>query len=353
MLVIFVVMPLIALLLGFAVAYGLTLLLTILPVLKQEPFRTFLGVIVILTVAPLIAVLMIYTERKVAARLHGRLGPYLVGKPHGWLQMIADALKMLLKEDIVPRKADRFLFNLAPVIFVSSALVAFSVIPADRNAVLMDWSVGLLFVIAVAGFPIIGSVIAGFASNSKYPLISAVRTAGVMLAYEIPLVLSLLVPVVLAGSFNIMNIVEAQRYPFALVPVVGQVALVIFFLTSLAETNRAPFDIPEAESELVSGVNVEYSGMKFGFFYLGEYLFSFVGAVLVVLLFLGGWKGPVLPGWAWMIIKVYIVYLIILLVRWTYFRLRLDQLIDLSWKYLIPISFINFVLAVLYKYYYM
>ncbi len=354
MLMIFVILPLVSLLVAFLIAFLMGFLFGTFPVLASEPLRSIIVGAVVVTASLIISVLMIYTERKVAARLHGRLGPYLVGRPHGWLQLIADALKMLLKEDIVPRKADKFLFNLAPILFVFSAILAFAVVPADNGAVLFDWDLGILFILAVAGFPIIGNILAGFASNSKYPLISAVRSAGVMLAYEVPLVLTILVPVVLAGSFNLTDIVEAQKsLPYIFVPIVGQVAFIIFLITSLAETNRAPFDIAEAESELVSGANVEYSGMKFGFFYLGEYIFHFISAILIVIFFLAGWHGLFLPGWAWMVIKVYFVYVFLLLIRWTYTRYRLDQFIALAWKWLIPLSFANFILAVLVKYYFM
>ncbi|MEO0202221.1 MAG: NADH-quinone oxidoreductase subunit NuoH [candidate division WOR-3 bacterium] len=347
-----IILPVFSLLVAFIIYVVFSFLFSTIPT-NNIIIRSFLQALVILLATPLASIIVIYTERKVAARLHSRIGPYLVGIPHGWLQLVADALKMLLKEDIIPKQADKFLFNLSPIIFTASSILAFSVIPLSEDIVFINWDLALLFLIAIGSIPIISSTLAGFSSRSKYPLISAIRTAGVLLAYEIPLVLSILSIAVLANSFNLIEIVKAQsNLPFIFVPIIGQVSFIVFLLCSLSETNRAPFDIAEAESEIVSGVNVEYSGMKFGLFYLGEYLFSIVSAILITLLFLGGWHGPsILPPWAWSILKAYFVYLLILFIRWTYMRLRLDQLIALSWKWLIPISFLNFLLAVLYKFY--
>ncbi len=354
MLLTLVILPAITLLLAFLIFLAFNLLIPLIPT-QNLILKSLIEALIILVATPLSAIIAIYTERKVAAQLHSRLGPYIVGIPHGWLQMIADALKMLLKEDIIPGNADKLLFNLAPIIFTASSILAFAVIPLSEKIVFVNWDLALLFLIAIGSFPIIASAIAGWASNSKYPLISAIRTAGVLLAYEIPLVLSILSVVVLANSFNLIEIVKAQsKLPFILIPIIGQVSFIVFLLCSLAETNRAPFDIAEAESEIVSGTNVEYSGMKFGLFYLGEYLFTIVNSLLITLLFLGGWHGPkFLPDWAWTIMKAYFVYILLLFIRWSYMRFRLDQLIELSWKWLIPIAFINLMLAVIYRFYFL
>lgn len=353
MLLTFIILPTLTIIIAFLIFYVFSFLFSTLNI-NNVFLKSLIQSLVILISAPLSAILVIYIERKVAARIHSRMGPYLVGYPHGWLQLIADALKMLLKEDIVPKNADKFLFNLAPILFTSASIMAFSVVPLDEKIVFVNWDLAILFLFAIGSIPILASVIAGWSSNSKYPFISAIRTAGVLLAYEIPLVLSVLSIVVLANSFNLVEIVKAQKnMPFIFVPIIGQVSFIVFLLCSLAETNRAPFDISEAESEIVSGVNVEYSGMKFGLFYLGEYLFITISSILITLLFLGGWNGPsILPPFIWTIIKVYFVYIFLLFIRWSYMRLRLDQLIELSWKWLIPISFINFILAVLYKFYF-
>ncbi|MCX7948248.1 MAG: NADH-quinone oxidoreductase subunit NuoH [candidate division WOR-3 bacterium] len=350
MLLTLVILPIII----FVIAFGIFFVFSfILSHFTNFYIKSFLELLVILIAAPISAILVIYTERKFAARLHSRIGPYLVGRPHGYLQLVADALKMLMKEDSIPKQADKFIFNLSPIIFTASSILAFSVIPLSEKVVFINWDLAILFLLAVGSIPIISSTLAGWSSNSKYPMISAIRTAGVLLAYEIPLVLSILSIAVLANSFNLIEIVKAQsNMPFILIPIIGQISFIVFLLCALAETNKAPFDIPEAESELVSGVNVEYSGMKFGLFYLGEYLFTVVNSLLITLLFLGGWHGPkFLPDWAWTILKAYFVYLLLLLIRWSYMRLRLDQLIELSWKWLIPISFVNLILAILYRLY--
>ncbi len=309
-------------------------------------FAPILFLIIALLVGPVLA----YLERKIAARLQNRIGPYYVGRPHGWLQIIADGLKLLSKEDIVPKDADKLLFNLAPLFFASVALWAFAPIPLDERIYIInaDWS--LILVFAIASLEPITAIMAGWGSSSKYPIISSIRALGQMISYEIPFVLGVLTPAVFYGTLNIYEIIKAQgNFWFVFVPVLGQISLILTLFGLFAETNRAPLDIAEAESELVSGFNVEYSGIKFGLFYLGEWIYLFAGSLLISALFFGGWQGPFLPGIAWTLIKGFLLFSIIVFLRWTFLRLRLDQMTSLSWKVLVPISILNFLLAAGYK----
>jgi NADH-quinone oxidoreductase subunit H len=287
-----------------------------------------------------------WLERKFAGRLQSRIGPYWVGRPHGWLQPIADALKLLVKEDITPSKSDRFLFNLAPVWVVITSLLGFAFLPITANWVLVNMDLGLLYFSAIGSLIVIGIFMAGWASNSKYALLSALRAAAQMVAYEVPLLLSILVPAVLAGSLDFKEIIRAQDgYWFILFPVVGQLSGLTFLLAALAEGNRIPFDLSEAESELVAGFSVEYSGMKFAYFYLAEYVHLLAVSLLVSILFLGGPLGPLFPGGIWVAIKTLAVFLGILWIRWSFLRVRIDQLIILNWKVLTPLTLVNLLLA--------
>jgi NADH-quinone oxidoreductase subunit H len=287
-----------------------------------------------------------WLERKFSGRLQSRIGPYWVGRPHGWLQPIADGLKLLIKEDITPAKVDRFLFNLAPVWVVVISFLGFAFLPLTANWVLVNIDLGLLYFSAIGSLIVIGVFIAGWASNNKYALLSALRTAAQMVAYEIPLILSLLVPATLAGSLDFHDIIQAQNgFWFILFPVIGQISALTFLLAALAEGNRIPFDLPEAESELVAGFSVEYSGMKFAYFYLGEYVHLLAVSLLVSILFLGGPIGPFFHGGIWIAIKTLAVFLGILWVRWSFLRVRIDQMMMLNWKVLTPLSLVNLLLA--------
>jgi NADH-quinone oxidoreductase subunit H len=287
-----------------------------------------------------------WVERKFAGRLQSRVGPYLVGRPHGWLQPIADALKLFIKEDITPSKSDGFLFNLAPVWVVIASLIGFAFLPLTASWVLVNIDLGLLYFSATGSLIVIGIFMAGWASNNKYALISALRSAAQVVAYEVPLLLSLLVPAVLAGSLNFLDIIRAQEgYWFILFPVVGQVSFLTFLLAALAEGNRIPFDLSEAESELVAGFSVEYSGMKFAYFYLAEYVHLLAVSLLVSILFFGGPLGPFFPGGVWIAIKTIVVFLCVLWIRWSFLRVRIDQLMMLNWKVLTPLTLANLLLA--------
>jgi len=287
-----------------------------------------------------------WLERKFSGRLQSRVGPYLVGRPHGWLQPIADGLKLISKEDITPSRADRLLFNLAPAWIVVVSLLGFAFLPLTANWVLVNMDLGLLYFTAIGSLLVIGVFAAGWASNNKYALLSSLRSAAQIVAYEVPLLLSLLVPAILAGSLDFKDIIEAQKgYWFITFPVIGQISFLIFLLAALAESNKMPFDLSEAESELIAGFNIEYSGMKFAYFYLGEYAHLMAVSLLVSIVFFGGPLGPLLPGGLWIAIKTLAVFLGILWIRWSFLRIRIDQLMMLNWKFLTPISFINLLLA--------
>lgn len=287
-----------------------------------------------------------WLERKFSARMQSRVGPYLVGRPHGWLQPIADGLKLISKEDITPSKADSLLFNLAPGWVVVVSLLGFAFLPLTANWVLANLDVGLLYFTAIGSLIVIGIFLSGWSSNNKYALLSSVRSAAQIVAYEIPLLFSLLVPAILSGSLNFMDIIKAQNdLWFIAYPVIGQISFIIFLLAALAESNRMPFDLSEAESELIAGFNIEYSGMKFAYFYLGEYAHLLAVSLLVSILFFGGPLGPILPGGLWIGIKTLLVFLSILWIRWSFLRVRIDQLMMLNWKILTPVSLLNLLLA--------
>lgn len=295
----------------------------------------------------------IWFERKFAGRMQSRIGPTFVG-PAGLLQVIADAVKMLQKEDIVPAAADRVLFNLAPVFVVVFAMAGLAVVPLGEGIVTADLDIGVLFIMAMAGLMIFPNWVAGWASNNKYALLGAMRGVAQGVSYEIPLVLTAMVPVVLAGSMNLGDIVRAQAGGHWFIfwpPGPGLVAFVIFFLSSLAEANRIPFDIPEAESELVAGVTTEYTGMKFGLFYMAEYLHTLITSAVGAALFFGGWDGPISSGIHWMAIKTLFLFFLIFWVRWTLVRFRADQLMRLCWVWLLPISLLTVMVAAVWVYF--
>jgi NADH-quinone oxidoreductase subunit H len=293
----------------------------------------------------------VWLERKFLARLQIRYGPNRAGK-FGLLQPIADTIKMLTKEDIVPAAADRFIFLLAPAVVATTALMMFAVVPFGSSLtlfgkkvplVIADLNVGLLYVFALSSLGVYGVAMGGWASNSKYSLLGGIRGAAQMISYELALGLSLIPIVMLADSFSIVEIVKAQeKYPFILVQ---PFAFVIFMISAMAESKRIPFDLPEAENELGAGYHTEYSGIRFGLFFLGEYVHLQVLGALVAVLFLGGWRGPILPAPVWLLIKIILVALVMIWVRGTLPRLRYDQLMALGWKVLIPLALINIMVT--------
>ena len=280
-------------------------------------------------------------ERKFAARMQSRIGPYYVGRPHGWLQPIADALKLMLKEDVVPTAADRGVYNLAPIVFLVPCILIYATIPFAPGLGVADLNIGVLFFLAVSSLEIVGLFMGGWGSNNKYALLSAMRAVNQIISYDLPFIFAALVPVLLAGSLQLSAIVAAQRgLWFVAYPVFGQLAFVAFVVATLAAENRVPFDILEAESELVAGFRVEYSGMKFALIQLGEYAHMLGTSFLGALLFLGGWLGPG-PAWLgplWFLLKAVLVFLLVTWVRWSFVRIRVDQILAISWKVLLPAS---------------
>jgi NADH-quinone oxidoreductase subunit H len=288
-------------------------------------------------------------ERKFAARMQSRIGPYRVG-PHGLLQPIADAIKLMMKEDVVPTAADRPIYNLAPIIFVLPCMFLFATIPFAPGLGVADLNIGVLFFLAISAMEIVGLFMAGWGSNNKYALLSAMRAVNQVISYDLPFIFASLTPVLLAGSLRMSEIAAAQSdLWFIFYPVIGQLAFIAFVVSAVAAENRAPFDILEAESELVAGFRVEYSGMKFALIQLGEYSHvigsSFLGAVL----FLGAWAGPG-PEWlgpAWFLLKAMFVFLLITWVRWSFVRIRVDQILALSWKALMPFTLLLLIATAL------
>ena len=294
---------------------------------------------------------LIWIERKFLARLQVRLGPNRAGI-FGLLQPIADAVKLLVKEDIVPTQADRAIFLLAPVIVAVTALLTFAVIPIGADwtiggrsmpLLVSDLNIGLLYAFAMATLSVYGIAIGGWSSNSKFSLLGGIRGAAQMISYELTLGLSIVPVVMLAGSFSLVDIVNAQaERPFILVQ---PVAMVIFLISAMAESKRIPFDLPEAENELGAGYHMEYSGMRFGLFFLGEYVQMQVLGALLAVLFLGGWRGPWLPPIVWMLIKIMLVALFMIWVRATLPRMRYDHLMSFGWKVLIPAALVNIMVT--------
>ncbi len=310
-----------------------------------------LGVAVVGAFGLLWTLLGIWIERKVAARFQDRVGPNRVG-PFGLLQSIADAVKIVLKEDIMNRYVDRWPYNIAPILSTLSVMLIWAVIPFTAKWVGADLDIGVLYLVAVGSLGTVAVIMAGWSSNNKYALISAFRAVAQLISYEVPMVIALLVPVMLAGSLSVQKIVESQHiaYLFA-VPM----TVLIFLISGQAENGRGPFDLLEAESEIVAGFHIEYSSMKFGMFYVGEFLHAFTLSVLAALLFLGGWKGPlaetIIPlGFVYLLLKSVFVYFVLIWVRMTLPRVRIDQLLDFNWKFLVPLSLINLlVVAFLWK----
>ncbi|MGE7857300.1 NADH-quinone oxidoreductase subunit NuoH [Bacillus sp. NPDC094064] len=315
-------------------------------------FFIFFGLAVLLLFAVLGFVTYgILAERKVMGFMQGRIGPNQVGGRFGLLQTVADVLKLLLKEDSIPKAADKPLFILAPVIAFAPAFMVLAVIPFTDKFQFADIGVGLLYYIAVSGITTIGVVTGGWASNNKYSLLGGMRAAAQMISYEIPLVMSVIGVVLLAGSLNLNEIVAAQENVWFIF--VQPIGFVIFLIAAVAELNRTPFDLPEAESELVSGYHTEYSGFRWAFFMLSEYVYFFGMASLITVLFLGGWN-PVmflgfLPGAVWFALKFSSVVFLLIWFRVTFPRIRGDQLMEFGWKVLLPIALANIFLTALIK----
>lgn len=298
-----------------------------------------LGVVAVATFVLILDIFLVWVERKTVARFQDRLGPNRLG-PWGLVQPIADVIKLLIKEDITPIGADIFIYNLAPILALATVLLLWAVIPFAPTILGTDINVGVLYIIAVGAIGTLGIIMAGWASNNKYALLGAFRTVAQMVSYEVPMVIVLLVPVILARSMGINEIVDQQSVWYI---VIAPLAAIIFFITSIAEIGRAPFDLTEAESEIVAGFHIEYTGMKFGLFYAGELLHALTVSALFSTLFLGGWRGPFaeqvpLLGVVYLFIKAFFMYWVIMWVKYTFPRIRIDHMLNFNWKLLTPLS---------------
>lgn len=288
--------------------------------------------------------LVIFTlvlERKLYGRIQDRLGPNRVG-PYGFLQTFPDMIKIFTKEYITPVGADKVTYNLAPILTVSAVLLIWAVIPFAKTIVGTDVNVGVLYLVAVGAIGALGIILAGWSSNNKYSLLGAFRAVAQMVSYEVPMILALLVPVLLGRTMGVNSLVNAQHVWFIFM---APIAALIFFTSAIAETGRAPFDLLEAESEIVAGYQTEYSGLKFGMFYVGEFLHAFTISALTATIFLGGWRGPwaqqvPILGVVWFFIKAFLVYFVVVLIRISMPRLRIDQMLNFSWKFLTPLALI-------------
>ncbi|MFQ6016416.1 MAG: NADH-quinone oxidoreductase subunit NuoH [Anaerolineae bacterium] len=315
---------------GFLPSWATTLILMILVVSVILGFLVFT------------MLFMTWMERKVVGRIQDRLGPNRVG-PLGLLQPIADAIKLLTKEDITPVGADRVVYNLAPIVVVIPALMVFAVIPFGRGMIATDLNIGFLYIVAISSTSTIAILMAGWGSNNKYSLLGGMRAVAQFVSYEIPMVLAAVGVILLTGSLSMGVIVDAQAsLPFILLQPIG---FLIFLISGVSEVNRSPFDIPEAESEIVAGYHIEYSGLKFAMYFLAEFISAFAISAIATTLFLGGWQGPLLPPWAWFLIKTYILVFVMMWLRGTLPRLRVDQLMGLAWKVLVPLALVNIMVT--------
>ncbi len=304
------------------------------------------------------AIVMIYMERKVCAAFQCRLGPTRVGF-WGVLQVFADVFKMLIKEIIEIKHSDKALFNLAPFLVIMSSLITFSCLPFDKGLLVLDFNIGVFFIMAASSFGILGILLAGWSSYNKFSMIGAMRSGGQMISYELSMGLSILTLVVLSGTMQTSSIVEAQTNGWFIMKghIPAIIAFIIYIIAGNAETNRAPFDLPEAESELTAGFHTEYSGMGFGLFYVAEFMNMFIVAGIASTIFLGGWAPLYIPGlesfnaimqWipgiVWFLGKTFFVIWLLMWIRWTFPRLRIDQVLVLEWKYLVPIGLLNLLI---------
>ncbi len=303
------------------------------------------GVIVLLFIL-FCALFLIWLERKVSGHIQQRLGPMRVG-PHGALQTLADALKLIAKEDIIPKGADRWVFTLAPIVAFAPAVAVFVVIPFGPNLIAQDLNIALVYLAATTSLIVISILMAGWSSNNKWSLLGAMRSAAQLISYEIPLVISVASVAMLAGSLSLQDIVASQGRVWNIF--LQPLGFLVFFVAQLAELNRAPFDLVEAESELVAGYNTEYSGMRWGIFFVAEYGNMVSAAAVASSLYLGGWTGPAfLPPVVWILLKTFVLIFVMMWVRWTFPRIRVDQLMDLGWKGLVPLSLVNLAITGIY-----
>jgi NADH-quinone oxidoreductase subunit H len=312
---------------------------------------TGLGIVVLSTVALIVAIVCVWIERKVVARFQDRLGPNRLG-PFGLVQPFADILKLLLKEDITPTGVDKIPYNISPIIALATVLILWGIIPLTPTVLGSDINVGILFIVAMGAISTLGIIMAGWACNNKYALLGAFRMVAQMVSYEVPMVISLMIPVILASSMGIHQIVESQSVWYIFVV---PLAALIFLISSQAELGRGPFDLAEAESEIVAGFHIEYSGMKFGMFYAGELLHAFTVGALFASLFLGGWSGPFVEqvpilGVFYLFAKALFIYWVIMWIKYSLPRLRIDHMLSFNWKFLTPLALaLLMVVALMHK----
>jgi len=319
-----------------------------------------IGVCIMLMYAVL-AIVLIYMERKVCAFFQCRLGPNRVGK-YGLMQVFADVFKMLIKEIITLKNSDRLLYNLAPYMVILASILSFSCLPINKGMEIIDFNIGVFFLMAASSIGVVGILLAGWSSNNKFTLIGAMRSGAQIISYELSVGLSILTMVVLTGTMSFSEIVEGQADGWNIFKghIPALIAFIVYLIAGNAETNRGPFDLPEAESELTAGYHTEYSGMHFGFFYLAEYLNLFIVSGVAATVFLGGWMPfhvtgldgfnaimDFIPGFVWFFAKAFFVVFLLMWIKWTFPRLRIDQILKLEWKFLVPISMFNLLLMVL------
>ena len=326
--------------LGFVQEQLTNLLVSLgLPATAANAILMILGVVVIATICLLLPLFLIWYERRVVARMQDRIGPNRVG-PQGLLQTIADALKLLIKEDITPTGADSLVYNIAPILSVVAVISMWAVVPYAARVYGTSLNVGALYIVSVGSLGTLAIMMAGWSSNNKYALLGAFRTVAQLVSYEVPMILSLLVPVLLARSMDLSEMIERQQVWFV---VAAPIAAIIFFITSVAEVGRTPFDLMEAESEIVAGFHIEYTGMKFGMFFVAEFLHAFTVGALTAVFFLGGWRGPgaetyPILGVVYFTLKAFAGYSLVILMRAALPRIRIDHMLDLNWKFLVPVS---------------
>jgi NADH-quinone oxidoreductase subunit H len=307
-----------------------------------EILKAFTLIFVVLTGAAY----MVWLERRVSAWIQDRIGPNRVG-PFGLLQPLVDVIKLMFKEEIVPITAEKIIHFLAPGIVIVCVITATALIPVDPNFIITNPKIGILIIMALSSLSAYSVILSGFASLTKYPILGSLRASAQVVSYEIPIALSILSVVIMANSLSLVDIINAQKNLWFIFT--QPIAFIIYLISSFAETNRAPFDLPEAESELVGGYHTEFSSMRFAWFFAGEYAHIIISSSIMTILFLGGWYGPIKSGFWWFFIKVFILCYIFIWVRWTFPRFRYDQLMSLSWKFLIPISLINLIITSLIK----
>ncbi len=319
----------------------------IISTLPPELIRMVFAAIIIISFIFLNAVMMGYLERKIAGHVQRRPGPMEVGF-HGILQLVVDGVKLVAKELLIPINVDRTFFRLAPILSFTPVILPLLVIPFSEKLQARDLNLGLLFIVSMTSINVMALLVGGWGSNNKYSMFGAMRAVAQSIAYEIPILLSMLAIILMTNTFSLKEIVGAQQKIWFVL--LQPIAFIIYIISGVAETNRAPFDLPEAESELTAGFHTEYSGMGFSLFFLGEYTNMFTVASVATVLFLGGWHGPTLPygeylGIVWFFLKVYFLLFFMIMIRWTYPRVRFDQLLNFAWKYLVPFSLANILIT--------